>query len=205
MTSVESAIEFQAFADRLSSGEDGAAAALLDRYCTRLVALARTRLGSGLTAKADPEDVVQSVLRTFFRRLGTGEVELRDWSSLSSLLSLLTIRKCSRHQRRHLGATRDARREISLANPKRGNAFELSIPDREPTPEEVATFADLIAWLLAGLEERDSRAVELIVAGEEIDVVAGRLNRSRRTVYRSLERARRRLLALESSFHPSDP
>ena len=38
----------------------------------------------------------------FFRRLGTGEIELRDWSGLSGLLSLLTLRKCARQHRRHL-------------------------------------------------------------------------------------------------------
>ncbi len=189
---------FRGFADRLSSGEDDAATALLARYSARLTALARSRLSPGLGAKADPEDVVQSVMRTFFRRLGTGEVELRDWSSLTSLLSMLTIRKCSRHQRRHFTASRDARREISISRPGRSGATAgFLVPDREPTPDEVATFADLTTWLLDGLDDRDRRAVELVLQGEQVEAVAVRLGRSRRTIYRVLERARRRLLSAD--------
>src|SRR5687768_8087141 len=81
---------FIAFAERLRSGEDEAARELLDRYSAQLVALARRRLGARLALKVDADDVLQSVFRTFFRRLGVGHLVLRDWASLTGLLSLLT-------------------------------------------------------------------------------------------------------------------
>jgi hypothetical protein len=44
--------------------------------------LARTHLDGKLRQKVDPEDVVQSVYKSFFRRLEADQVEMIDWDSL---------------------------------------------------------------------------------------------------------------------------
>jgi len=59
---------FQDLIARLTAGEDAAATALFRRYGQRLIALARTRLDEAARRKLDPEDVVQSVFRSFFTR-----------------------------------------------------------------------------------------------------------------------------------------
>jgi RNA polymerase sigma factor (sigma-70 family) len=191
---------FQAFAARLvdcddSPNRDDAARELLARYSSRLVALARGRISARLATKADAEDVLQSVLRTFFRRLDAGEVELRSWGSLWGFLSLATLRKCQRNAGRYATDRRDVGREVSLEIGGDGGAWELSIPDREPTPDEVAAFADELQSLLEGLDERERRAVELVLAGEAPVTVARRLGCSRRTVRRSLAYVRSRAAA----------
>ena len=57
----------------LRGGAPDAARAVFDRFTRRLVGLAATRLPGFARATTDPEDVAQSVLRTFFRRHGEGE------------------------------------------------------------------------------------------------------------------------------------
>jgi RNA polymerase sigma factor (sigma-70 family) len=178
--------DFRHFADRLAAGESDAASELLARFSARLVALARRKLGSRLSVKADPEDVLQSVLRTFYRRLSEGEVELRDWAALSGFLTLLTIRKCQRQAERHLSGKRDIRREAAV-----DPAFQ--IPDREPTPAEAAVFADLLESLLNALDDQDRQVIERFIAGDPANKIAEQIGCSRRTVYRTVERIRDRL------------
>ena len=167
---------FHDFAGRLRAGEDDAARELLARYSSRLVAQARRRLGPRLVLKVDPDDVLQSVFRTFFRRLDCGRIELRDWSSLTGLLSLLTLRKCQREARRFATAGRNVGIEVSLDGP---GVSDVAAPDREPTPEEVAAFGEIVERLFENLDERDRQVVSLLFSGENIDGAASRLRRSR--------------------------
>ena len=53
-----------------------------------------------LRAKVDPEDVLQSVCESFFRRHAEGEFSLKDWDSLWALLAVITLRKCALWQER---------------------------------------------------------------------------------------------------------
>ena len=63
---------------RLRAGDEGAADLIFQQYARRLVGLARRRLTHDVQAKMDPEDVLQSVFRTFFVRHGAGEFEFAD-------------------------------------------------------------------------------------------------------------------------------
>jgi len=182
---------FSDFADRLLAGEDAAARELLGRYSAQLIRLARRQLGPKLRAKEDPEDVLQSVFRTFFRRLDTGEVDLRGWGSLWGILSMMAVRKCQRREERYRSARRDVGREVSLT---RGGAKpEFSVPDREPTPQEAAAFIDLVESFLRGMNARDREAFGGLLVGEPPAAVAKRLGCSERTVQRSLLRVRHKI------------
>src|SRR6266542_4997008 len=64
---------------RLRTGDDTLADELFQRYARRLIGLARTHLDSHLRQKVDPEDVVQSVYKSFFRRLEAEQVEALNW------------------------------------------------------------------------------------------------------------------------------
>jgi RNA polymerase sigma-70 factor (ECF subfamily) len=186
---------FTDFAERLLANEDEAATELLERYSKRIVRIAGEQLGRRLATKVDPEDVLQSVLRTFYRRLGTGEVELRDWASLSGLLSLLTLRKCQRQAERFGTAGRDVKREVSLSSPPDRTA--IVIPDREPTPAEVAIYTELVETMLARATDRDRLIIGLLFAGTAVDDVAAEVGCSRRTVYRTVAWIRGELVSAE--------
>src|SRR5437588_2466657 len=51
---------------------------LYDRFAERLLALARRRLSPRLASRADPEDIGQSVFRTFFGWLKDGRLHVED-------------------------------------------------------------------------------------------------------------------------------
>src|SRR5262245_38849503 len=68
----------QALMQLLGAGDEEAARQVVDRYIDRLVALARQRLSQRLASRVDPEDVVQSVFRTFFVRVRAGQFHIAD-------------------------------------------------------------------------------------------------------------------------------
>jgi len=190
---------FRDFAAKLAAGRPGsdrddAGREMLARYAAALLALVRRRCDRRLAAKADPEDVLQSVLRTFFRRLDAGTVELRDWGSLWGFLALATLRKCRRNADRYGTASRDVGREVSLFVPGADAPWEFYVPARGPTPEEEAVFDEELERLLAGLKDRDRRIVRLMLEGESTSGAAASLDCSERTVHRAMVRVRDRVL-----------
>src|SRR5690242_10313489 len=102
-------------ADLLRRGDPAAGALLWQRYAERLIALARQHLDQRLRGKVDPEDVEQSVLRSFFRGHAEGRWDITDENSLWHLLVRITLRKCHRRLEQFLAARRDVRREAESA------------------------------------------------------------------------------------------
>src|SRR5262245_5432615 len=84
---------------RLRSGDNEAAARVFNKFVKRLIGLARSRLDKGLGRKVDPEDIVQSVYKSFFRRHAAGEFDFSNWDRLWGLLAVIAVRKCKRQMR----------------------------------------------------------------------------------------------------------
>jgi len=182
------------FADlmvRLRAGDQGAAADLFEHYAARLVALARRRLTAAIGTKEDPEDVVQSVFRTFFRRHNTGDFVARDWGSLWHLLTMITLRKCGHRVEYFFAERRNIARE---APPPGGDAAAgWEAIAREPTAEEAAILAETLESLLNSLDARRRRMVELALQGTGIEAIAEEVGSSERTVRRVLQLVRETL------------
>jgi hypothetical protein len=53
----------------------------------------------GLRHLADPKDVVQSVYKSFFFRLGDGNLDVAYWNRLWDLLALINVRKRAAERR----------------------------------------------------------------------------------------------------------
>src|SRR3954469_3145914 len=86
---------------QLRAGDEQAAREIHRRYTPRLVALAQRQFTPALLRRVDPESVVQSVYKSFFRRGGAGEFDFGDWDDLWGLLACITLRKCSNQTRFH--------------------------------------------------------------------------------------------------------
>jgi RNA polymerase sigma-70 factor (ECF subfamily) len=171
---------------RLHAGDEDAAAEVFNRFAGRLAALAREHLHERVWSKVDPEDILQSVFRSFFTRHREGQFALESWGELWGLLSVITLRKCCNRGIFYGVRRRDAAREI---RPDRPTALAL---DREPTPAEAAALADLVAELTCRLDVRDRQVLELHLQGHTAEEIAARIGRSLRTVWRSLARIRAR-------------
>ena len=77
--------------EQLRAGESAAAAQVFDRFAQRLIGLARNRLSLQLRQKVDPEDIAQSVFKSFFRKQGQESFTIEDWNDLWGLLVTMTL------------------------------------------------------------------------------------------------------------------
>jgi RNA polymerase sigma-70 factor (ECF subfamily) len=185
---------FEEVMTRLRAGDQAAAAEVFARYARRLIALARLHLDGRLRQKVDPEDILQSVFKSFFLRQGRGEFDLGGWDGLWALLSVITLRKCAR-QRDHFNALcRDVSREAAPPASEKSDASWLALA-RDPTPAEAALLAETVELLLRDLKEREREIVSLALQGYTPSEISAQLNRPRRTVYNLLERVKKRLRA----------
>ncbi len=190
---------FQNLIQRLQQGDADAAQELYDAFVHRLISLARKKLPSSLQAKLDPEDVVQSVMRSFFGRVQAGEFRLHDRDSLWSLLALITLRKCGHKVKYYLAGCRDLRRELQREeNFPEDNALTPAIWQalaREPNPAELAEIFDTVEHLMKRLNRNQRRIVMLRLQGFSTSEIAEELGKSQRSVQLVLETARDLLLA----------
>lgn len=176
---------------RLQAGQDAAAAELFRRYAGRLIGLARSRLGKQIQQKVDAEDVLQSVLRSFFVRCPDLGPEVASWDSLWGLLTTITLRKCGRKLRYYRQARRDVGREAAADV---ASLAEWQALDREPAPPEVAQLTETVEQLLRAQDERGRQIIVLTLQGLDRTEVAAAVKSSRRTVERVLQRVRQQLL-----------
>src|SRR5437762_3488388 len=93
---------FEDLMERLRLGDERAAQQIFERFAHRLMGLARTRLSGGLRQKVDPEDVMQSVFKSFFRRHAEAQFDLSGWDSLWALLTVITLRKSGHKVKEYL-------------------------------------------------------------------------------------------------------
>jgi RNA polymerase sigma-70 factor (ECF subfamily) len=189
---------FENLMARLHQGDEQAAEALFKRYAHRLIGLARTHLDGMIRQKVDPEDVVQSVFRSFFQRNAAGNWNLDDWDSLWSMLTVITVRKCG-HRIEHFRAhRRDIRREVTPAVSPDGSSSGWEAIAREPTPEEAARLSETIEQLMRELDARDRPILQLSLQGFDIAEIGEQIGRTERTVYRAMERIKKRLVEMRA-------
>jgi RNA polymerase sigma-70 factor (ECF subfamily) len=181
---------------RLRAGDEAAAAQLFERFAHRLIALARSRLDRRLRQKMDAEDVVQSVLNSFFARFTHGQFDLHNWEGLWGLLVVITLRKCGRKAQFYSQARRDVSREVAGgADDEEVEASWAGIA-RDPTPDEAAVLADTVEQIVQGLKERERRIFELRLEGHSTVEISAQVGRSEHTVNWVLRRIRKRLQQL---------
>lgn len=168
---------------------DRAAREIFRSFAVRLVGLARLRLDARLRGKEDPEDVVQSVFRTFFRRHSEGQFRFDDWDDLWTVLALITSRKCINRVAHFRAQRRDFRKELDAEE----DASGWQALAREPTPEEAVLLEEAVTHLLGQLGERERAIVVLALDGYSVAEIAERLGRTNRTVQRVLKCVRESL------------
>lgn len=173
--------------ERYRDGDDLAADDLFSRYFVRLTSLARSRLSPRLAGRVDPEDIVQSVYRSFFVEAREGRYRLGRGGDLWRLLAAITKHKVLR-QVRHQGA---ARRSVEVELPvDQVDAQRMRVRRLDPTAEDAAELADELERLFSLLDPSGRRVLELRLQGLQISEIAEDTGRSERTVRRSLARIR---------------
>ena len=163
------------------AGLPGSERELVDRYTERLLALARRQLPLRLRRRVDPDDIVQSVYRSFFRRLKGHQLQLDESHDLWRLLAAITYYKIFNSVKYHQRQCRDLRREIALSEGDHP-LEDLGCTDRQ----NLDVLYDSLAQLLEKLPESARTIVVRRLEGLTIEAIAADINRSRRTVLRVL-------------------
>jgi RNA polymerase sigma-70 factor (ECF subfamily) len=182
---------------RLRAGDEEAAARVFRQFTRRLIGLARARLAPAVRQKVDPEDVLQSAYKSFFRRHADGEFDLDGWDGLWGLLTCITLRKCLDQVEHFQAACRDVRREAAGPSVTRF-ADPWQALAREPTPPEAVLLTEAVEELLRGQVGRDRAIVSLALQGYTAAEISEQLGRPPRTVYRVLAGVKGQLLEMQA-------
>ena len=184
-------LDSQVLVQRIGEGDEDAAEILLDRYVDRLIGLARSRLSPKLARRLDPEDVVQSACRSFFRMTRGDGLRIRDADELWHLLAAITVHKALRQVKRQRAQKRSVDVEESIG---RGDSLRGIPPQsiaREPTPEQSAALMELTQQMMSRLTSTQRIVVQMRLQGYTVPETAEQAGCSERSVHRAMEVARR--------------
>ena len=178
----------------LRGGDDRVMREFCEQYGDMLHRLAEKHLSTRVRRRVGPEDVAQSVCRTFLRRARGGEFQLADSEGLWRLLCAITLTKVREHTRFHLSQKRSLEREMPQPPAiDEDAAVGFDTVDPHPSPAEVAEFADFFQQALAGFDDEERLVVDLKLQECTNAEVADRLGSSERTVRRILKRIQARM------------
>jgi RNA polymerase sigma-70 factor (ECF subfamily) len=176
---------------RLKGGQQQAATDLYLRYAQRLRSLVRSRCSRQLARRIEPDDIVQSVFRRFFRRVLQGDYDVPPGEELWGLLLVIALNKIRTEESFHRAGKRDVRLAADAADP-------ALVAD----PDDVSATAILnlcVEDALGQLPPQQRMMVELRIEGHEVAEIAQKTGRSKRTVERTLQEIRSRLRDLLDS------
>ncbi len=176
---------------RFRSGEDDAATQLYKRYAERLHRLAQRNTGADLARRFDAEDVVQSVFRTFFRRVRTGLYDLPDGDELWRLLLVISLNKI-----RALAIHHRAQKRNVAATVAPGTELLAQLTDESSENLALTSLKMVIGDVLSSLPKVQQQMIVRRIEGCQIEEIAAETGRSKRTVERVLQDFRGRLRGL---------
>jgi DNA-directed RNA polymerase specialized sigma24 family protein len=184
--------------EEMKTGDDSAVEALWNRYFDQLVNLARQQLGGRFRRVADEEDVALSAFHSLVAGAERNRFHaLSDRRSLWRLLVMITRGKIAdqvQHQARQKRGGGQVRGE-SVFQPA-GDSDDLGGIDQvagtEPTPDFLVQMTEELDRRLDSLGDETLRQVALLaLEGWTNEEIAGKINRSTRSVERKLEVIRR--------------
>lgn len=186
---------------RWQAGDQQAADELFRRYASRLVALARSRLPSAMTGRVDPEDVVQSVYRSFFEGATDGRYELGQPGDLWKLLVTITLNKVYHQVAYNQRDKRNVSREESFGSEESLFALHRNGTVESPSPAEAAALAEEVERILRQMDPLEAQTFQMRLEGYSLEEIAVRIGCSQRTVRRALAKVRERLEQERSEEH----
>lgn len=171
--------------DRWRAGDEQAALELYERFRLPLVKSAGRMLPGWLQQRLGPEDVVQSVFRSFFDGLRQGELHVQRSGDLWVLLMAMTRKKLQKRVEFHLAGKRSPRSEVHL--PEEAVASH-AVGSQDEDAMELIAIRDELRFILDSLDSRSRRVLELRLQDFDHERIACEVGTSSRTVRRELDR-----------------
>lgn len=170
---------------RFRRGQEDAATVLYLRYAKRLNALARSKCSPALAHRVEPEDIVQSVFRSFFRKAADGLYDVPEGEDLWKLFLVITLNKIYAKSVFHHARKRDVRLTVNAAD-----LDESALGRDEPDNQALAELQMVVGEILDKLPAVCRQMIELRIQGHEVADIAKLTQRSKRTVERTLQQFR---------------
>lgn len=180
--------------ERWKDGDQRAATEIFQKYVARLIGLARNRLSARMSKRIDPEDVVQSAYRSFFRHAQNDRYELSRSGDLWSLLAAITVKKVHGQVEHHTAQKRAITREEADPDDDGLYGVHPEAVSREPSPDEALAVVEELESLMSELSPAHRAMLELRLQEHTIEEVAEASECSERTVRRVLDRVKDQLL-----------
>ena len=149
---------------------------------------ARSQLSPRLANRVDPEDVVQSVYRSFFAESRAGKYQLEHGGDLWQLLVTITLHKLANQANRLAAQKHSVSRERHFSSEDSLLGIGAPVLARQPSPAEAVALADQLESTLRMLEPPQRRIVEMRLQGYILEEIAAALPCSLSTVRRVLRR-----------------
>jgi RNA polymerase sigma factor (sigma-70 family) len=152
--------------------------------------VAERQISAALARRIDPDDIVQSACRTFFRRAKQGEFDCSDTDDLWRLMLTITLNK-ARMQARFQSRKR---RQMSAERP----LDAVADPAAEQFEQAIAAvdLADFLEMVFRQLDDESRDILQRSLDGQTQKEIAAALGCSERTVRRIKSRTREDLEAV---------
>ncbi len=170
---------------RLRGGDENAASQLYDRYSRRLMSMIGKKMCSRMRRSTEPEDVVQSVLRSVFMGVRSGHYEAPAGSTLWNLMAIIAMRKLQKRYR-------------EMNQPSKGGDRRLDETidwDEVIDGQSLEVLEEGIREFLEPLRPAEKEIVTLRLHQYSVEEISQRIGRSRRSIERILQRCRSQLSA----------
>ncbi|HYV37834.1 MAG TPA: sigma-70 family RNA polymerase sigma factor [Gemmataceae bacterium] len=174
---------------RLRLGSEDAATQLYIRYAQRLRALAKAKASPALTRRVDIDEIVQSVFGSFFRGANNGYYDVPVGEELWKLFLVIALNKIRAKGAYHRAAKRDMR-------VTQGGQFLEECLETDQDSAALSFLRLTIEDALEQLPPQHRQMMTLRIEGCEVAEIAERTGRSKRTVERVLQEARKKLTSL---------
>jgi RNA polymerase sigma-70 factor (ECF subfamily) len=180
----------QSLLRRFRRGEQDGATQLYLRYAPRVRALVKAKSSPDLAPRVDADDIVQSVFRSFFQGVTHGYYDVPAGEELWKLFLVIALNKIRAAGNFHRALKRDVRLTAG------GEALHQHPDDLTHDDASLAFLEIIIDETLARLPAAQRSMVEMRIEGYDVEEIAARNSRSRRTVERVVRKFRDELHAL---------
>lgn len=152
---------------KLNRGSLSVFAPLDERYRQRLIALVEREMNRRLRRREDPEDIVQLVLASFFRRAQDRQYHFEHPGALWNLLSQIAHRKLLKRVKYHGAARRNIGKEAYLDSQR---AF-----GRSPSDAEIDALGGALSRVLTAIRVPDPKIALLQLCGYSLEEIRSRM------------------------------
>lgn len=168
---------------RWRDGDAAVAQEIHDRLSPELRALALQGVGPAFQRRFDADDVLQSVFRTLFRRVRSGEIVGDQSRAIRGLLAQILRRKLAKQVRHHCAQQRSVRAEAWITPEDLSERLAY-----RPDEQDLLAIAEEIDRILTLFEPDEATIFRNRLEGKTSATIANELGIAKSTVDRVLRR-----------------